>query len=564
MQPAYLHGRGLVSALGPDLPAALACLKSDGVEPGRLKVGPATVWPYFAIANDDLDWYARTRRLTLQAVAECGVVDRAAPLFLASCSLDVGAMEDGAPWPPDCQGFAETVAGWLDWHGPVYWISTACTSASNALLSAVSCLRAGEASAALVLGMEVRNRFTSAGFGAMQLLDSQRPRPLAADRAGLVLGEAVAALYLSTTPARWRVCGGANVVDGSDPAGATPQAVAAMYTAALADSGLRPDDIGLIKLQAAGSPGNDANELAGLHRAFASVPALTSLKAEIGHTLGASGAAELALLTACLEHGVWPVPRNPADPDLDAALANEIPVVPYLANTILGFGGGHATLVLEDCARSPGSGISSASGLHPSGPQQKTPRVPRSWRIAGRCFTAPPPADWRERLATRLGFKPRRIGRWAELALYGALCCLDDAGETTLPAGALLSLASLLGPDQALRTALHEAQDGLPMPMGFLQSQPNQALAHLAKALDWQGNARCLTTREPLTALHLACANAGSAGVLLGWVAEGGDGCSQWLRLVPMASGDYAPLPASLEALADPAWAGFCLNYATD
>src|SRR5262245_49766464 len=99
-----------------------------------------------------------------------------------------------------------------------------------------------------------------------------------------------------------------------------------------------------------------------------------------------------------------------------------------------------------------------------------------NWRIAGRFFAAPPPADWRTQLATRLGQRPRRIGVWAELALYGALCCLADAGESRLPASTLLSVASLHGPDQALRAALAEAREDLPLPIGFLQSQPSQLL----------------------------------------------------------------------------------------
>ncbi|MDP5240955.1 beta-ketoacyl synthase N-terminal-like domain-containing protein [Uliginosibacterium sp. 31-16] len=574
MQAVFLHGRGLVSALGPDLPAALACLKAGGVAPAQLEVGPGIVWPYFTIDATESDWYARARRLVRQAVAECGAVDRTAPLFLASCSLDVGALEDGAPADHDCQQAAERVAGWLDWQGPVIWISTACTSASNAVLAACATLQAGEARHALVLGLELANRFTSAGFGAMGLLDTQRPRPLAADRAGLVLGEAVAALWLGTTPARWRIAGGANVVDGSDAAGATPAAVAQMCTQALASAGLHAGDIDLIKLQAAGSPGNDATEIAGLRSVFAELPPLVSLKAEMGHTLGASVAAELALLTASLETGVWPTPRAAADAEFGLTQTSAAAPTRTLMSTILGFGGGHATLILEDCTHRPDAGGQRESGSGDSiptrergndQPGERSPAHPglrcasSGLRITGRYFASPPPPDWRERLAARLGAKPRRIGRWAELVLYGALECLADAGETTLPAGTLLSLASLLGPDQALRAALVEARDGQPMPLGFLQSQPNQALAHLAKALNWRGDARCLTTRDPLAALRLACSRAGPGGVLLGWVAEDGEGSSQWLRLLPVADGDYAPLPTSLDALGDPACSGFRL-----
>ena len=45
-----------------------------------------------------------------------------------------------------------------------------------------------------------------------------------------------------------------------------------------------------------------------------------------------------------------------ADPALGVTLAAQAPAPHYLLATILGFGGGHATLVLEDCARSPDAG----------------------------------------------------------------------------------------------------------------------------------------------------------------------------------------------------------------
>ena len=163
-----------------------------------------------------------------------------------------------------------------------------------------------------------------------------------------------------------------------------------------------------------------------------------------------------------------------------------------------------------------------------------------AWRITGRFFASPPPADWRAQLATRLGQRPRRIGEWAELALFGARQCLDHAGETDLPGGALLSLSSLHGPDIALHAALEQMHDGMPMPITFLNSQPSQALPALAQYLGWQGNGRCLTTRDPLLALQLACLEAGPDGLLAGWVDEDAPGTSVWLRLSPTGAGNTA------------------------
>lgn len=347
----YLQGRGLACALGLDLPRALASLAAGGVRPAMFESAPDAFFPAFTIPDADPDWQARGRRLVRAAVAECGPVDRSAPLFLASSSLNVGALEQGSPFLPDCQRFAEDVAGWLDWRGPVFWVSTACTSSIVALLSAHRLIGAGEADSALVLGLELANRFSSAGFGALQLLDPRAPRPLAANRAGLVLGEAVAAVCLGRKAARWRLRGGANRVDGSNPAGASRHTVERMVHAALADSGIGAAEVDLIKLQAAGSPHNDAEEIAGLKAVFPCLPALSTLKASIGHTLGAAGAAELALLTACIDAGIWPEPPGCApDPDLAVSLApRRPPRLRFILAQILGFGGGHAALMLEDC-----------------------------------------------------------------------------------------------------------------------------------------------------------------------------------------------------------------------
>lgn len=161
-----------------------------------------------------------------------------------------------------------------------------------------------------------------------------------------------------------------------------------------------------------------------------------------------------------------------------------------------------------------------------------------NWHRLGFCCWQPPAADWRPALARRLGQKPRRLGVWAELALAGALSCLDQAGEKTLPAKALLSLSSLSGPHAVLHDSLHGLASELPMPIAFLQSQPGQVLPVLAQHLGWSGDGRCLASREPLAALRLACGEADpAAGFLLGWVDETDGGRSVWLRAVA-APGD--------------------------
>ena len=351
MKPVHLCGRGLACALGQDVESSLAALRSGGVEPSSRQL-PGEMggrFPYYSIPSGQHDWNARARDLVQRVASASGAQQiRNGALFLATSSFDIGAVEQGTA-QMDYGAFADKVRQWLAWTGPVYMINTACTSGLNALLSAHALLNEGMEEDALVLGVELDNRLTPGGFAALQLLTRNSSKPFAAHRDGMVLGEAVAALRLSVRePATWLMSGGANVVDGSQPTGASVSAVVDMYQRALAASGLTADMIDLIKVQAAGSPGNDAVEAQGLRQAFSVMPALVSLKAAIGHTMGASGVAELVLLTACLEQGVWPQYAEIADADLGVGLAEHMPeAVRRIAATILGFGGSHATVVLE-------------------------------------------------------------------------------------------------------------------------------------------------------------------------------------------------------------------------
>jgi hypothetical protein len=163
------------------------------------------------------------------------------------------------------------------------------------------------------------------------------------------------------------------------------------------------------------------------------------------------------------------------------------------------------------------------------------------WRVIGHFSASPLAADWREQLALRLGQPPRRIGLWAELALYGARHCLDLAGEDTLPADALLRVASFVGPRRAIRESVRQFSANTLLPFSFLQSLPNQMLAGLSQYLDWQGDACLMLHSDPAALLRLARHECGPAGVLIGWVDEGGDAESdapspmstEWLRLLP-------------------------------
>lgn len=354
----YLSGRSLACALGTSLSQAISNLH-DAPAPAFLPPDiNNTRWPYFQIPYKNADWYARARHLVQQAIAEAGIQDKSGVLFLASSSFDIGVLENGKPFPQDSHVFAERVAQWLDWQGQVYSVATACTSSLNAMRNAIALIHAGIADSACILGLELSNLFSVRGFSALQLLSQQRPRPLCIERDGLALGEAVSVLYLTKQASRWRIAGCENIVDGSAPTAASKPALSALYQNLCVNAGLDASQVDFIKLHATGNPDNDEIEAAALAETFCSATPRITFKHLLGHTLGASGAAEVALLTACLEHQICPpLPDGTLDATLNAGLATQMPAasmqsVRYALATILGFGGGHAAVLLEDTTAS--------------------------------------------------------------------------------------------------------------------------------------------------------------------------------------------------------------------
>ncbi|QCB45008.1 beta-ketoacyl synthase [Hydrogenophaga sp. PAMC20947] len=374
MSEVFLCGAGLQSCLGSSLAASVQALSGKAVQPFKVGLPGEQSRPYCLMAGGEAaasqgpgrsDWPIRAIDSVHAVVEEC-LGSRAAAfdgsaVFLASSSLDRGDAHQVSGQVVPLSGFALQLALAEGWPETPMIVNTACTSAFNALHQAAIQIAAGHQTEALILGVETFNPYALFGFESMQLLAPERAEPLGKDRQGMVLGEAVAALRLTSKPSLadyanplgvWRVLAYANVVDGTNPTGATEAALLEACQSALRDSGLEGSDIHLIKLQAAGSPINDAVEMAALRRLFEVLPPCVSFKSVLGHTLGASCAAETALLLACLERGFWPQLNYVLEPDADGVVvSSDRPLAAAGVDTVLlvglGFGGGHSVLILK-------------------------------------------------------------------------------------------------------------------------------------------------------------------------------------------------------------------------
>lgn len=249
-------------------------------------------------------------------------------------------------------------------HGPVYTMSTACSSANHAMGNAFWMVRNGQVEAAITGGSEAP---FSMGFlkawEAMRVVSPDTCRPFSMDRKGLILGEGAGMLVLErmeTALARGAKIYGEIVGFGmSSDAGhitaPTTRGPAAAMIAALLDAGIAPEQIGYVNAHGTGTPANDQTETRAIREVFskhAERLAVSSTKSMHGHALGAAGALEAVATVMAMREKIIPPTANFTTPDPEC----DLDIVPnqarpgeieYALSNSFAFGGLNAVLAFR-------------------------------------------------------------------------------------------------------------------------------------------------------------------------------------------------------------------------
>jgi 3-oxoacyl-[acyl-carrier-protein] synthase-1 len=263
---------------------------------------------------------------------------------------DYGLQEMGAT--------AQFIATILDIKGPVYGVSTACSSGAKAIAVARRLIRAGICDAVIAGGVDTLCQLTVRGFSSLEAVSDSQCIPFSKNRKGINIGEG-AALFLVTSEARGIEISG--VGEGSDayhisapePSGAG--AIRCM-TKALNDAGIVAADVDYVNLHGTATILNDQMESLAIEEVFGLNVLCSSTKQFTGHTLGASGAVEAGICWLTLEAGdggslpihIWDGVRDPELPSINLVSAGsrlEKPLQYVLSNTFA-FGGNNISLLL--------------------------------------------------------------------------------------------------------------------------------------------------------------------------------------------------------------------------
>ena len=260
-------------------------------------------------------------------------------------------------------------------HGPNFTTTSACASSSNAIADAFNYIRLGKANVIVAGGAEAAIFEAGlGGFNAMHALSTRNDdperasRPFSASRDGFVMGEGAGCLILEELEhAKKRgakiyaeIVGYGQSADAYDMVAPDPEGNGAIKSMelALADAGLKPEDIDYINPHGTSTGLGDVAESQAIAKIFGDKDqnknlVVSSTKSMHGHMLGATGAVEGIVCVKAITDGKVPPTINLDNQDEHVANLDYVPhkardkkVGAALSNSF-GFGGHNATLVFK-------------------------------------------------------------------------------------------------------------------------------------------------------------------------------------------------------------------------
>lgn len=262
----------------------------------------------------------------------------------------------------DCGDSTERIADYLGHVDYVTTISTACSSAANAIMLGCRMIKNGLLDRAVVGGVDALSKFTFNGFNTLMILDREWSKPFDENRKGLNLGEAAAFLVIEGEEALKKrngkalaeIVGYANTNDAYHQTASSPEGYGAKLAIeqALRMSGLKPEEIDYINMHGTGTPNNDLSEGTATKAVFGDkVPKFSSTKAFTGHTLAAAAGIEAVISVLSMQYNMIFPNLNFSTPIAGLDLVPETRLLNTPVNTVLsnsfGFGGNCSSLIFK-------------------------------------------------------------------------------------------------------------------------------------------------------------------------------------------------------------------------
>lgn len=361
-------------------------------------------------------------------------------------------------------------------------ISTACSSAANAIIVAANMIQTGQADIVIAGGSEALSRFHLNGFNTLMILDTERCRPFDDTRRGLNLGEGAAFVVLESAKSiasrkakpLAKLTGYGNCCDAFHQTASSDNGEGAYLamTEALDMARLTPQEIDYVNAHGTGTPNNDISESAALERVFSSVlPPVSSTKAFTGHTTSASGSIELVICLLAMQGGFIPANlgwKHQMPDGITPSLGTQNVHPQHIMCNSFGFGGNDSSLIISK---------TDEIALDYTTDKFSTDKIEIE-TLATVCSTPNAPLNNLREFMSPM--ESRRLSPLLKSALMTSLTALRDAGIETPDAIIVATSYGMFdNSEKFLLQMCREGEQGL-SPTLFMQSTHNTVAGTLA------------------------------------------------------------------------------------
>ena len=237
-------------------------------------------------------------------------------------------------------------------------ISNACVSGILAIAVAKRMIQAGIYDDAFVVAGDEVSEFVLSGFNSFQAMSESPCKPYDKNRNGVTLGEATAAVYISSdenkvTTGTIKILGDGSINDANHISGPsrTGEGLYRSIASALKEANVSAGQIDYLSAHGTATLYNDEMEAIAFNRLNLQNVPVNSYKGFFGHTLGASGLLETVIATSFANRNQLIASKgyseNGVSQQINIINKNIEKEITFFLKTASGFGGCNTAVIFE-------------------------------------------------------------------------------------------------------------------------------------------------------------------------------------------------------------------------
>jgi 3-oxoacyl-[acyl-carrier-protein] synthase I len=237
-------------------------------------------------------------------------------------------------------------------------VSNACVSGVLAVAVAKRMIQAGVYDDAFLVAGDEVSEFVLSGFNSFQAMSESPCKPYDKDRNGVTLGEATAAVYITSDESKIekgviKILGDGSVNDANHISGPsrTGEGLYRSIASALKEANVASNQIDYLSAHGTATLYNDEMEAIAFNRLDLQNVPVNSYKGFFGHTLGASGLLETVISVECTNRNQLIASKEYSENGVSQSIniidKNAEKEITYFLKTASGFGGCNTAVIFE-------------------------------------------------------------------------------------------------------------------------------------------------------------------------------------------------------------------------